>query len=51
MLDEALEVVSGLWSGEPCSYAGEHYHVDDAHLLPRPVQQPRPPVWVAALWP
>jgi alkanesulfonate monooxygenase SsuD/methylene tetrahydromethanopterin reductase-like flavin-dependent oxidoreductase (luciferase family) len=51
MLDEALEVVTGLWSGEPHSFAGEHYQVDGAHFLPRPVQQPRPPVWVAALWP
>ena len=51
MLDEALEVLTGLWSGEPFSHHGAHYHLDDAHLLPRPVQRPRPPVWVAALWP
>ncbi len=51
MLDEALEVLTGLWSGEPFSHHGAHYHVDDAHLLPRPVQRPRPRVWVAALWP
>ncbi len=51
MLDEALDVVTGLWSGEPFTYDGAHYRVDGAHFLPRPVQRPRPPVWVAALWP
>jgi len=51
MLDEALDVLTGLWSGEPFSHRGEHYRVDGAHLLPRPVQRPRPRVWVAALWP
>jgi alkanesulfonate monooxygenase SsuD/methylene tetrahydromethanopterin reductase-like flavin-dependent oxidoreductase (luciferase family) len=43
MLDEGLEVLTGLWSGEPLSFHGEHYRIDDALLLPRPVQQPRRP--------
>ena len=51
MLDESLEVLTGLWSGEPFTHEGEHYRVEGAHFLPRPVQRPRPPVWVAALWP
>jgi len=51
MLDEGLDVLAGLWSGEPFTYEGMHFRVDGAHFLPRPVQQPRPPVWVAALWP
>jgi probable F420-dependent oxidoreductase len=51
MLDEGLEVLAGLWSGEPFSFHGEHYHIDDAVLLPRPVQQPRIPIWVGATWP
>jgi alkanesulfonate monooxygenase SsuD/methylene tetrahydromethanopterin reductase-like flavin-dependent oxidoreductase (luciferase family) len=50
-LDEALEVITGLWSGEPFWYDGRHHHVDDALFLPRPVQQPRIPVWVAGRWP
>src|SRR5258706_9522014 len=28
MLDEALEVLTGLWSGEPFSFSGEHYQVE-----------------------
>ncbi len=51
MLDEALEVVTGLWRGEPFSFQGEHYTVKDAHFLPTPIQQPRIPIWVAGLWP
>jgi alkanesulfonate monooxygenase SsuD/methylene tetrahydromethanopterin reductase-like flavin-dependent oxidoreductase (luciferase family) len=51
MLDEALEVLAGLWSGEPFDYAGQHYRVHNAHFLPRPVQSPRIPVWVGGFWP
>jgi len=51
MLDEALEVLVGLWNGEPFSHAGEYYHITDAHFLPRPLQQPRIPVWVGGFWP
>ena len=49
MLDEALEVVDGLLRG-PVVHEGEHYRID-SELLPRPVQQPRPPIWVAAVAP
>jgi probable F420-dependent oxidoreductase len=51
MLDEGLAVLTGLWRGEPFSFSGEHYRVEDALLLPRPVQQPRIPIWVGATWP
>ncbi len=51
MLDEGLDVLTGLWSGEPFSYAGEFYPVTDTQFLPKPVQQPRIPVWVAGIWP
>ena len=50
-LDEGLDVLDGLWSGEPFSYHGKEFQVDDAAFLPRPVQQPRIPVWVAGYWP
>jgi alkanesulfonate monooxygenase SsuD/methylene tetrahydromethanopterin reductase-like flavin-dependent oxidoreductase (luciferase family) len=51
MLDEALAIIAGLWSGEPFSYTGHHYQVTEAQFLPRPVQQPRIPIWVAGIWP
>ncbi len=51
MLDEGLEVLTGLWSGAPFAFHGRHYHIDEATLLPRPVQQPRIPIWVGGTWP
>jgi hypothetical protein len=51
MLDEAPDVLVGLWSGEPYSFHGEHYHVDEVTLLPRPVQLPRIPIWVGGAYP
>lgn len=50
-LDEALEVLTRLWSGETFSYAGKHYQLTDACFLPTPVQSPRVPIWVAGIWP
>jgi alkanesulfonate monooxygenase SsuD/methylene tetrahydromethanopterin reductase-like flavin-dependent oxidoreductase (luciferase family) len=47
-LDEALDVVAGLWSGEPYQHAGRFFTVRGAQFLPTPVQQPRIPIWVAA---
>ena len=51
MLDEALTVLAGLWSGEPFRFRGDHYSVEETRFLPTPVQQPRIPVWVAGRWP
>jgi alkanesulfonate monooxygenase SsuD/methylene tetrahydromethanopterin reductase-like flavin-dependent oxidoreductase (luciferase family) len=51
MLDEALDVVTGLWSGEAFSYEGRHYQVRSAEFTPTPVQRPRIPIWVAGFWP
>jgi hypothetical protein len=51
MLDEGLEVLVGLWSGEPFSYSGAYYHIQEAQFLPPPLQSPRIPIWVADVWP
>jgi alkanesulfonate monooxygenase SsuD/methylene tetrahydromethanopterin reductase-like flavin-dependent oxidoreductase (luciferase family) len=47
MLDEALDIVQAAWSGEPVHYDGEHYTVNGMRFLPRPVQRPGIPIWVA----
>jgi alkanesulfonate monooxygenase SsuD/methylene tetrahydromethanopterin reductase-like flavin-dependent oxidoreductase (luciferase family) len=47
MLDEALEVLEAGWTGEVVTHRGEHYVVDGHRFLPRPVQRPRVPIWVA----
>ncbi len=51
MLDEGLEVLVGLWSGQPFSFDGKHYHVQEVTCLPRPVQTPRIPIWVGGAYP
>jgi len=50
-LDEGLKVLTGLWTGEPFSYKGEHYQVDEVTFLPKPFQSPRIPIWTACFWP
>ncbi len=51
MLDEALQVLSGLWRAEPCAFEGHYYRVARAHFAPPPVQSPRVPIWIAGHWP
>ena len=48
MLDEALTIIRGLLTTDSFSFEGEHWHLDDATLLPRPLQQPHPPIWIGA---
>jgi alkanesulfonate monooxygenase SsuD/methylene tetrahydromethanopterin reductase-like flavin-dependent oxidoreductase (luciferase family) len=51
LLDEGLEVLTDLWSGEQYSHDGIAYHIKEAQFLPPPLQSPRIPIWVANLWP
>ncbi len=51
LLDEGLAILAGLWRGEPFSYQGTHYRVEEVAFLPKPVQQPRIPIWVGGGWP
>src|SRR6266567_3707801 len=52
-LDEGLDVLTGLWAGQPFSYAGKHYPVQptDFGVPPPPVQQPRITTLVVGAWP
>lgn len=43
--DESMELMKQLWSGEPVSYDGTYYQVEDVQI--EPACQPRPDVWVA----
>ncbi len=51
MLDEGLAVVAGLWSGKTFNFDGKYYQLKQAIFRPRPLQQPRIPIWVAGVWP
>jgi len=50
MLDEALDLIAGLVTGETVDHRGEHYTVT-ANIWPPSVQRPRPPIWVAGVTP
>jgi alkanesulfonate monooxygenase SsuD/methylene tetrahydromethanopterin reductase-like flavin-dependent oxidoreductase (luciferase family) len=50
-VDEGLEIIAGLWRGEPFGYEGRHYRVDSTVFVPVPVQTPRIPVWIGGRWP
>ena len=48
MLDEFLEVLVRLWSGEEVRFQGSYYRVDGVALAPGSLQRPRIPIWVGA---
>jgi alkanesulfonate monooxygenase SsuD/methylene tetrahydromethanopterin reductase-like flavin-dependent oxidoreductase (luciferase family) len=52
LLDEGLEILTGLWRGQPFDFSGKHYTVKEAKFYPPPppVQQPRIPIWVVGAW-
>jgi alkanesulfonate monooxygenase SsuD/methylene tetrahydromethanopterin reductase-like flavin-dependent oxidoreductase (luciferase family) len=50
MLDESLEILAAAWTGETVHHRGEHYTVDGMRFMPRPVQRPGVPVWVAGYY-
>ncbi|MGI8484001.1 MAG: LLM class flavin-dependent oxidoreductase [Thermomicrobiales bacterium] len=51
LLDETLEILDRAWSGETVTFAGTHYQLEDVLFQPRPIQQPRIPIWVVGAWP
>lgn len=51
-LDEQLAVITGLWTTEPGAtfdYAGEYYTITGSPALPKPAQNPHPPIVVGGL--
>lgn len=46
LLEEQLQVITGLWGGGPFSHSGTHYQLADCHFTPQPVQRPRLPILV-----
>src|SRR5205807_4235996 len=48
MLEDALQMIPLLTSGETVSFEGRAFALRGARMLPRPVQQPHPPIWVGA---
>jgi F420-dependent oxidoreductase-like protein len=51
-LEEQLEIITGLWetpAGKAYSFEGTHYRVADSPALPKPAQQPRPPIIIGGV--
>lgn len=51
LLEDALEIVNRLFTGEVVSYDGRVVSLHDAQVRPTPVQQPRPPIWIGGTGP
>ncbi|MGY5874994.1 MAG: LLM class flavin-dependent oxidoreductase [Candidatus Thorarchaeota archaeon] len=50
-LEEGLDILLGLWSGEAFSYDGKHYKIGETLFIPKPFQSPSIPIWVGGGWP
>jgi alkanesulfonate monooxygenase SsuD/methylene tetrahydromethanopterin reductase-like flavin-dependent oxidoreductase (luciferase family) len=47
-LEESASLLHRLWTEKNVTHHGKHYRVDNATIAPRPIQQPRPPIWFGA---
>src|SRR5206468_4174362 len=45
-LEESVKAIKGLWRAEPFTFEGAHYRITEMTGLPRPVQQPHPPLMI-----
>ena len=52
LVDEGLDILRGLWKGQPFQYEGRHYHVRETRFFPPPPPvQARIPIWMVGVWP
>ena len=51
LLEDALEIINRLFTGEIVSYEGHVVSLQDARLRPLPVQEPHPPIWIGGTGP
>ena len=49
--DEFLEVLHAIWKDDPAEYSGKHFKLASSTILPKPVQKPHPPIYLAAYAP
>src|SRR5262247_1482861 len=48
LFEESVEILRQCWTGEPFSFRGKHYTLEDVQIRPRPYQRPGPPLWIGA---
>jgi len=51
LLEDALEIITRLCTGEVVSYEGRRVSLHDAQMRPVPVQRPHPPIWIGGTGP
>ena len=44
--EEGVQILRHCWTGEPFSFRGKHYTLEDVTIRPRPYQRPGPPLWI-----
>ncbi len=49
-LDEALEIITGLWTGESFTHLGKHFTIKDVKFEPKPIRG-HIPIWIGGTWP
>jgi probable F420-dependent oxidoreductase len=45
---EGLQVMKTLWTEEDAAFSGKYWNFDHVAMLPKPAQQPHPPIWFGA---
>ena len=48
LFSEGLQVITSLWTQERTNFDGRYYTMRDAVAVPKPVQNPHPPIWVGS---
>jgi hypothetical protein len=51
LLSESLQVIGSLWTRDRTDFEGRYFHLRNAVSEPKPVQRPRPPLWIGAAGP
>lgn len=49
MFDEALQIIERAWTRETVVFKGKHFNIAEHTVRPKPIQQPHPPIWLAAV--
>jgi len=47
MWAEAIEILVRSWKDEPVQFAGKFYNIPSSYVVPKPIQKPHPPLWLA----
>ncbi|MCZ6874175.1 MAG: LLM class flavin-dependent oxidoreductase, partial [bacterium] len=46
--EEALDMIPKMWTQETFSYQGTYFNIPERSIVPKPLQKPHPPIWMAA---